>query len=388
MLNIAEIHLFIIWEKGLHKQQEIEAKLIESFELLDVYRVNWPRERFARELSRFYGENLPPNSHKERHCGSGSFMCYVVRDSTPNYALRQTSKGLRLVNANIFDKKALFRKMTNHGHLIHASDNLVESKTQLYILTGRTHDSYRESIGGNLTLKETAGFAVNSIGDLFDALNATQNYVVLRNYEQLKDGLMEDHPDIDLLTDDLSSLVRVLGAKKRFNDLNSVQYHLAINGKDVSLDVRNIGDGYYCDHWQRRILLTRTFRDNFYIPDDTEAFFTLLYHALLHKKQLSDDYLQRIHNFALALKLDGFKNQWTERDLLTYLLQYMDSKNYQLVEPKDLGVFWNDLLINSCLQFNTSSLRLAKLRKTALARKFRYKLKKLLGLNVEKYKKI
>lgn len=387
MLIDSEIHVFIIWEKGLYKQQEIESQLVDSFELLDVYRVNWPKEKFANELSRFYGENLPPNSHKERHCGSGPFMCYVIKDGSPKYDLRQTSKGLRLVNINIFDKKTLFRQITNHGHLIHASDNLIESKTQLYILTGRSHESYRESIKASPILKETTGFCVESIRDLFDALNATQNYVVLRNYESLDGGLLEEHPDIDLLTDDQSSLVRVVGAKKRFKNSDSVQYHLSISGKDVSLDVRHIGDGYYCDHWQRKILLTRKLENNIYIPDAREAFFSLLYHALLHKRQLSNDYLRRIQKLALLLKLEEFQIRWTERDLLIYLMRYMDSNNYKLVEPKDLGVFWNDLLIKSYLDFDTSSVRLARLHKTALLRKFRYKFKKLLGLNVEKYKK-
>jgi len=383
-----EIHLFIIWEKGLHKQAQIESDLKVSFEILSKLRVTWPKEIFSRELSRFYGENLPKNSHKERQCGNGTFACYVVRDTKPNYQPRKTSKGLRLVNTNLFDKKSMYRKWTNHGHLIHATDNISETKTQLLMLTGETYESFMalHPIQDLAEAKEVQGFQVKTLEDLFYALNATVNYVVLRNYESLDQELNSEHPDIDLLTDDSSTLARVLNAEKKYISQDSVQYRLMLEQKEVSIDIRSVGDDYYCARWQRAILKNRRPFKGMYVPHEIDHFYSLLYHALLHKKELSLDYQNRLGMYAQALQIKSFTNNLIEKQMLHLLIVFMDEHNFTLVEPKDLSVHWNHSLVQSAIPMPISPERARMLVKQAFRRKIRYRIKKLLGLNVDKYK--
>ena len=121
-----EIHIVLIWEKGLHKLDQILYDIKNSFDILEVKKVIWNNKFFSSNLTRFYGQNLPDGSFKEKHCGSGPFVSIVLRDNNPVYAKRQTSKGKALVNAAIFDKKSMYREWTGGGHKIHASNNLSE----------------------------------------------------------------------------------------------------------------------------------------------------------------------------------------------------------------------------------------------------------------------
>lgn len=388
MSKTPEIHLFILWQNALHKKNQIEDDLFNSFELLEIYEVTWPREDFSKELSRFYGENLPKNSHKERHCGVGPFLCYVIRDNSPDYQLRMTSKGQRLVNANIFDKKALFRKWTNHPHLIHATDNLDETRVQLFLIAGKSIDSFdnkKTSIEKPI-IEKVGGFHVNSLTSFFESLNATVNYVVLRNFDSLESELSAEHPDIDLLSDDPGTLVRVLGAEKKYKNKNSVQHFIQIDGKTVSIDVRYPGDNYYCLVWERDILLSREKYQDIFVPSKLNHFYSLLYHALLHKKELSSDYVKALRLYAHELRLLDFHDCLVEKNMLKSLICFMDGKNYDLVEPKDLSVFWNISLINSLIDFKVSCSRKLMIWKNLMKLKMRYRVKKTLGLDVKKYK--
>jgi len=70
-----EIHLLIVWSKALNKKEKILDDLCNKFDILEVINVTWTLDKFSENLSRFYGENLPKNSEKEKHCGNGIFTC-------------------------------------------------------------------------------------------------------------------------------------------------------------------------------------------------------------------------------------------------------------------------------------------------------------------------
>ena len=95
-----EIHLFIIWEKARYKQDLILEDLNNKFSIIDVKEITWSKFYFSSNLTRFYGENLPKGSHKENHCGNGSFLAIIVEDLGPRYNERLTTKGLEKVNIN------------------------------------------------------------------------------------------------------------------------------------------------------------------------------------------------------------------------------------------------------------------------------------------------
>ena len=58
-----ELHLFIIWENGRDKQEEIINDIKNNFKIIKVYEVQWNKDIFSKNLSRFYGTNLPSRLH-------------------------------------------------------------------------------------------------------------------------------------------------------------------------------------------------------------------------------------------------------------------------------------------------------------------------------------
>ena len=75
-----ELHLFIIWENARYKQEEIIKDIKAKFQIIKIYEIEWNKENFSKNLSRFYGANLPKGCGKEEHCGNGKFLLIIVKD--------------------------------------------------------------------------------------------------------------------------------------------------------------------------------------------------------------------------------------------------------------------------------------------------------------------
>lgn len=75
-----------------------------------------------------------------------------------------------------------------------------------------------------------------NLEELFQKLNEECNYLILRNYETLKElnrpgGI---HDDIDFLCDDYKKMVKIMDARpRRFYD-NKVQYRILLKGGGTS----------------------------------------------------------------------------------------------------------------------------------------------------------
>ncbi|MGB0879644.1 MAG: hypothetical protein ACPGTO_03670 [Polaribacter sp.] len=343
-----EIHLIIIWNKALNKKEKIFNDLNSKFKILNQYLVSWSRSQFSENLSRFYGENLPKNSNKEKHCGIGSFCCIIVKDNNPIYNYRKTSKGNKIVNINLFDLKKKYRKWTGGGHKIHATDNIFESKLQLAILFGKSYTSFLENkLEKNTTelvnykndLQGSKGW--DNFFQLFSILNECLDYVVLRNFNNIEKQLNSLHPDIDLLVNDKNLAARILNGKTTFSNKNRVQYLVKVCGKNINFDLRSISDNYYCEKWQRKILLGKRNFNGFFIPSKQDYFYSLLYHALIHKRSLSIDYTNQLIILSKDIGLNLSKKDLIESLPLKILINYLDIKNYEIVAPNDLSVYFN-----------------------------------------------
>ena len=144
-------HLLIIWNKGLNQKDKILNDLISQFDILDIYKFSWEKKHFSDNLKRFYAHSQYKRKQRKfnkiikrkiKHCGSGSFIAIVFEDLNPNFELRKTSSGTRLVNANIFDRKTKYREWTGGGHKIHASDDEFETNKDLSLLFGTTTEEF------------------------------------------------------------------------------------------------------------------------------------------------------------------------------------------------------------------------------------------------------
>jgi hypothetical protein len=177
--------------------------------------------------------------------------------------------------------------------------------------------------------------------EVFELLNHHNvNYAVLRNYNNLfEDNIyLEGHGDIDLICDNSSFLAQTIQAnpqefhlKKRIPD--GTHYYLYIQDNYVSLDLRHVGDGYYCMKWEKDMLSRKVLYQEFYVLNDKDYFFSLIYHAILHKKVFSEDYRNRLTEMAKNMNIDCGSS--SSSDFIRLLEKFMIENGYRYQYPKD-----------------------------------------------------
>lgn len=178
----------------------------------------------------------------------------------------------------------------------------------------------------------------NSLEELFEALNENCNYLILRNYEEMdkKIFFLEGHDDIDLLCENQLQIKEFLGAVRNpFRVLSKDHFLVKVGESSVKMGLRYVGDYYYDTLWEKDMLkCKRLHKDRFFVMDSENYFYSLLYHALLQKKKLSDDYRIRLKKMAeqLGIILSMDDEYWT------CLLAYLKKKGYFVTYPRDTVV--------------------------------------------------
>lgn len=184
----------------------------------------------------------------------------------------------------------------------------------------------------------------NDIQSIFDMFNSECNYVILRNYEELhlENMVMDEHDDIDLLCDDQRKMRELLGAVYRPVTGNFDHFFTKIKGEDVKFGIRYVGDDYYDRKWEEKMLQNRVMHPNgFYVMNDEDYFYSLLYHALVQKKKMADDYRIRLKDMANSLGIELN----SDKDYYTCLKDYMVKNDYKLCYPVDTTIpFQSDAL--------------------------------------------
>ena len=351
-----ELHLIIIWENGRYKEKEIIKSISEKFELVEKYKINWNKNLFGKNLTTFYGTNLPPKSEKEIHCGKGEFLLLIFYDNDPKYGYVETSKGKEKVNTNIFACKEKFRDLTGGGHKIHSTNSPLETNHDLTLLLGINYNDYEISLKNKLDKnKENENIVKNipnniigvngweSLEQLFYVMNSSLDYVVMRNFEYLPDNrFSKEHGDIDFLVKDLDQAVFITNAQRLYKK----RYKINVDGKDVLVDFEHVGDGSYDQKWQNNILKKRIIiKNSFYIPDDEDYFFSLIYHILFHKTFIETDYPDKIKNIYKKLSFYD-SNRCNFDNYLKFLEKFLSVNNYQITKPKDISYFFDEKVVN------------------------------------------
>lgn len=129
----------------------------------------------------------------------------------------------------------------------------------------------------------------NSLGTLADFFKRMHDidfpYVVLRNWENLPYKVeFGEHGDLDLLVYDIEHWMEVFPQAKRVHKHPRVQFKVPIGNSFVMMDIRNVGDGYYPEKFQKEMLETREWwNKGFYTPNPVFHRVALAYHAVHHK---------------------------------------------------------------------------------------------------------
>lgn len=352
---MSEIHLFIVWSNAKEIEKQIVKEIKQNLIIKKIYHVKWSKEKFSENLTRFYGEYLPNGSEKEEHCGNGIFTCIIVEDKAPIYQTRQTTRGFRKVNINIFDIKIKYRILTGRSHKIHSTDNEMESEHDIALLFDRDCEYFRDMPDDPDTIyflsrDLTGANGWSSIDKLFDFLNRFTDYIVLRNYECLMDDYtMDEHGDIDLLVSNKKEAIYLCNAKKVFDISYRVLHKININGEEVLFDFRHLGDDYYEYGLEKLLLKTKRFdKKGFFKPEKKLYFITLLYHALVHKLNFSIDYQKRLKNLAKEVDADI---SMLKADPKLLLFDYLDKFGFKLTRPKDYTVYFNQDVVDRYIAY-------------------------------------
>lgn len=176
----------------------------------------------------------------------------------------------------------------------------------------------------------------DTLEQLFDAI-ADVRYVVLRNYEEFETmGFLQNHPDIDFLCENRTQMVESLHLKPRRRKEDGIHYYVEIAGNRVSVDLRTVGDGYLDAAWEQEILQHRVGKDNYYVVQDTDYFYSLLYHVIVQKHTVAEDYKVRLAAMSKSLGL-AFRIE----DKESFLDAYMREHGYRYTYPEFAGTIFH-----------------------------------------------
>ena len=120
-------------------------------------------------------------------------------------------------------------------------------------------------------------------------------YLEIMKHLTRRDIIVNEHNDIDIICDSFENVAYVLNAKKVFNEEYRVHYKAMVGQGFANFDLRYIGDDYYFKQLEEDLLKTKIYNEKgFYTISNDYYFYTLLYHALLHKPSFSEDYKNRL----------------------------------------------------------------------------------------------
>lgn len=334
---MSELHLVVLWAFARSEESRIAADLAKEVVVLRSEELAWPSDALAC-YTRFYGANLADANAKVVKCGTGPFRLFIVRDETPVYGFRETSRGMERVNLRLFDLKTKYRAWTGGGHKVHTTNSAEEFARDILLLTGKTAEEWQDDISQSALSVLPGQTGWTSLREMFAFLDRAMPYAVLRNAELLPDAFDPSlHGDIDLLVPDATAAACALGARKVFPEDYRVHYEVIVAGRPVRLDLRYVGDDYYDRRWEEEMLNRRVAADGLYLLAPEDAFYSLVYHAVYQKYQIASDYPAKAAALARAAGLGGEDFD----DWLILLEEFLSRRAFSKPRPKDVSVRWN-----------------------------------------------
>ena len=158
-------------------------------------------------------------------------------------------------------------------------------------------------------------------------MNDVEPYILLTNFDNFIPGLPVGD-DIDIMVSNQKKFALFANAAKISKGSERVNHRITVNGKLVDIDIRYVGDDYFDIHWQKHCMQSRVkHSQGFYVMNEINQYYTMLYHSLIHKKNIPRKYQDF---FALEVK-----------DLKVKLYEFMYENSYGTTEPKDITVYFN-----------------------------------------------
>ena len=100
--------------------------------------------------------------------------------------------------------------------------------------------------------------------------------------------------DIDMLCENTQDTNWILNGKEVYLD-NHIQYVIKLKDNEPIIDLKSINDGYYDQKLSKDLLKTKILHNGYYIPEREMAYYSCLYHALIHKDNFETEYNDRLN---------------------------------------------------------------------------------------------
>ena len=330
-----DLRVLVVWDQKNNYQIEKKIKKNRDILIIDKIKIrkNFYIDNFKDRIfwiDQFYNKKISKNTNKLKN----NIYVYIIKSIDPVFKPNKMifTKDERIVDHKIFSFKKKIRK--NKLSTIHISDNFEESK--------------RNAIFFSKSIKNFPAayfFQTQNIfrseKEFFKKLNKNKKlkYVVLRQRKSKND-------DIDILVNDYFIFKRTSDChsykKKNLKLISNAGDPIEDNGFKVSnfikikdeiikLDVRFIGDGYLDSQWQKKILDKRVLKLNYYIPNNENYIFSLIYHIVYHK-----GFIDKKYNNILK---KSFKLRSIDLIKITKIIQdYLSLKKYKITRPLDLTI--------------------------------------------------
>jgi len=359
---------FAIWKVARPYKAKIRQLFESNFEILLETEIHWSEKNFHSNASRLYETPIYANTaNEELHSahaekiGDNKFICFIIKDNSPKYTYAQSVSGkIEMSNLNIVDAKYQMRrwieKDTGIKYGVHSTNNIYEFFFQVPLLLGV--EKFRKLLRGERLnvdkiekdLEGVEGW--NNYEELFEILNLTTNYLVQRGFETFPEENLE--MDIDFLTDNYQRLASAIGARQRKNQLYKGK--ILVDKKEVSVDIRFIGDKYYDVIWENAMLHNKVVQNNIFIPRADDYFFSLLFHAKAQKPSIKSKYIGILDNLSKKLNFQWYKAELLENNtkIGELLKGFYLAHGYSYEKPIDKEVYKNIEVIKQLSQFNNS----------------------------------
>ena len=345
-----ELNLFIIWQSGEPYINRILSDIADSFKIKKLYALKWGADICDRLTALYPNRDFNYKSPKVKELGATAEGCrlYAVVIIDPHPVFENN------INQNVFTLKEKERIIYGENYL-HGSDNESEAFHNIKSLLNITQTEFHQhrdladcfyvvsKTKNGPKILESGLQRFKNIVQVFDTLSNNVEWTVLRNWQKMPDiPLIDGHGDIDILVDNYYKVLSVTNART-IHDLHyRVQHHIIIDDKRIPFDIRNVGDNYYPEDWGKSLIKNRVYDQGFYHLSETDHFWSLLYHGLIHKPYLKNDYICQLEKLG---KKHGYipngLSLYKHKDAMALLKRYLFDFNYTIKRPDDKSVYFS-----------------------------------------------
>lgn len=349
---------FAIWEDAKKREEEILNDIQKKFKVLGDYDIEWSTKNYTNNICRIYQKtyNGQVFSHFSEKIGKPPFKFIIVEDSKPIYKWHQSVSGkIEICNNNIVEAKRIYRSLFNKDYLVHSSNNAKEFWYQASLILGEA--LLDETINSNKTIRKYINKDLegadgwDSWHHLFSTLYYSTSYLILRGFHDFPNNL---EGDLDFLCpnfQELASSINMIQSERLYKG------KIIVSNNEIKVDIRHYGDGYFPILWQKDMMMSRSFNGSFYIPSNDHYFFSILYHAAIHKRSIPKKYIKELSNhskhfqFDFNLNEDSFNNK---KHIQSILRGFFEGSGYKYEPSQDPGVYKNLCYINALKSTNNN----------------------------------